>query len=121
MDKGFKETLSHLKHDKIIKIENKIYANKIRGYSHYTKKQLIQFLKERQLMPKEKPKPKKDIDLKFARLATIKLNPKRVKLKNIETKEELEFPSIYKAAQFLKEIQIHYYFGREGYGTTGMR
>ena len=81
------------------------YTNKIRGYSHYTKKQLTELLNERQLMPKEKPKPekpKKDIDPKFARLATIKFNPKRLTLKNIETKEELEFPSIYKAAQFLK-------------------
>ena len=54
-------------------------------------------------MPEEKPKPekpKKEIDPKFTRLATIKNNHKRVTLKNIETKEELEFPSIYKAATF---------------------
>ena len=82
-----------------------LYANKIKGYSHYTKKQLIEFLEERGMMPKEKPKPekpKKEIDPKYARLATIKNNPRRVTLKDIETEEELEFPSIYKAAQFLK-------------------
>ena len=42
-------------------------------------------------MPKQKhkpEKPKKEIDPQFAKLATIKNNPKRVMLKNIETKEE---------------------------------
>ena len=90
---------------KLSELKEILYANKIKGYSHYTKKQLIEFLKERDMMPKEKPKPekpKKEIDPKYARLATIKNNPRRVMLKDIETEEELEFPSIYKAAQFLK-------------------
>ena len=90
---------------KLSELKEILYENKIKGYSHYTKKQLIEFLKEREMMPKEKPKPenpKKEIDPKYARLATIKNNPRRVTLKDIETEEELEFPSIYKAAQFLK-------------------
>ena len=90
---------------KLSELREILYANKIKGYSHYTKKQLIEFLEERGMMPKEKPKPekpKKEIDPKYARLATIKNNPKRVTLTDIETDDELEFPSIYKAAQFLK-------------------
>ena len=75
---------------KLSELKEILYANKIRGYSHYTKKQLIELFKERQLMPKEKPKPeksKKDIDPKFARLATIKFNPKRVTLKILKRKK----------------------------------
>ena len=90
---------------KLSELKEILYANKIKGYSHYTKKQLIEFLKERGMMSKEKPKPekpKKEIDPKYARLATIKNNTRRVTLKDIETEEELEFPSIYKAALFLK-------------------
>ena len=75
---------------KLSELKEILYANKIRGDSHYTKKQLIELLKERQLMQKEKPKPekpKKDIDPKFARLATIKFNPKRVTLKILKRKK----------------------------------
>ena len=44
---------------KLSELKEILYTNKIRGYSHYTKKQLIELLKESQLMPKEKPKPEK--------------------------------------------------------------
>ena len=76
--------------------------NKIKGYSHYNKKQLIKLLREKELLPEElPPPPKKEIDPKFARLRTIRTNPKRVVLKDIESGDEIIFPSIYRASRFI--------------------
>ena len=77
--------------------------NKIKGYSHYNKKQLIELLKEKGLLPEEPEKPKKEINPRFARLKTIRTNPKRVVLKDIESGDEITFPSIYKASRFINQ------------------
>jgi len=80
--------------------------NKMKGYSHYNKPQLIELLRGIGLLPNEPPKPekpKKEIDPRFERLRTIRTNPKRVTLKNITTGEEIMFPSIYKAARFINQ------------------
>lgn len=80
--------------------------NKVKGYSHYNKKQLIELLKEKGLLPEELPhpvNPKKEINPRFARLKTIRTNPKRVVLKDIESGDEITFPSIYKASRFINQ------------------
>ena len=91
---------------KLPELREILRQNKIKGYSHYNKKQLVELLKGKGLLPEEPPKPekpKKEIDPRFIKLNTIRTNPKRVALKNIETGDELTFPSIYKASQFIKK------------------
>ena len=64
-------------------------------------------LREKGLLPDEEPKPekpKKEIDPRFKRLKAIRTDPKRVVLKSVETMDEITFPSIYKAAKFIKQF-----------------
>ena len=89
---------------KLPELREILRQNKIKGYSHYNKKQLVELLKGKGLLPEEPPKPekpKKEIDPRFIKLNTIRTNPKRVALKNIETGDILTFPSIYKASRFI--------------------
>ena len=88
---------------KLSELREILHENKIRGYSHYTKKHLIELLREKDLLPEEQLRPEKEIDPKFERLKTIRKDPKEVVLRCIETDEELTFPSIYKASQFIKQ------------------
>lgn len=86
---------------KLPELREILRQNKIKGYSHYNKKQLVELLKGKGLLPEEPPKPekpKKEIDPRCTRT-----NPKRVVLKNIETGDELTFSSIYKASQFINK------------------
>ena len=46
-------------------------------------------------------KRKKNKDVNFDRLKTIRKNPKEVMLEDIETGEIKAFPSIYKASKFI--------------------
>ena len=80
-----------------------LHKNKIRGYLHYDKKQLIVLLREEGLLPDEPVKPKKEIDSKYENLRTIRNNPKQVFLKSVETGDTITFPSIYKAALFMNQ------------------
>ena len=43
----------------------------------------------------------KNKDVKYGRLKTIKQNPRKVMLEDVETSEIKTFPSIYKAAKFI--------------------
>ena len=91
---------------KLPELREILRQNKIKGCSHYNKKQLIELLKGKGLLPEEPPKPekpKKEIDPRFTRLMTIRTNPKQVVLKNVETGNEITFPSIYKASQFINK------------------
>ena len=86
---------------KLPELRKILRENKIKGYSHYTKKQLIELLKAKGMLPEEPPLPKKEVDPRYIRLHTIRKNPKRVVLRDIESGEKFDFPSIYKAAQFI--------------------
>ena len=57
---------------------------------------------------------KKSEDLKYDELKTIKNNPRKVSLKDIETGEIKTFPSIYKAAKFIDQssLTISYWDGK---------
>ena len=48
-------------------------------------------------------KPKKEIDPKYIKLATIRNNPKQVVLRSVETGGSITFPSIYKAAKCIDQ------------------
>ncbi len=107
---------------KLSELREILHKNKIRGYLHYDKKQLIVLLREKGLLPDEPPKavkvkpskpvkvkppkpvkPKKEIDSKHEKLGTIRNNPNQVILKSVETGETITFPSIYKASHFLDQ------------------
>ena len=86
--------------------------NKIHFYTYWDKKRLIALANEYDLLPKTKPeKEKSKEDVKYDRLKTIKQNPRKVMLEDIET-----FPSIYKAAKFIDQAPqtITYWGKREG-------
>ena len=59
-------------------------------------------------------KRKKNKDVNYDRLKTIRKNPKKVMLKDIETGEIKTFPSIYKASKFIEQAPqtITYWDGR---------
>ena len=91
---------------KLPELREILREKKIKGYSHYNKKQLIKLLQEKGLLPEEPTqpeKPEKVIDPRFARLKTIRTNPKRVVLKDVESEDEIVFPSIYKASRFINQ------------------
>ena len=71
------------------------------NYMHYDKKKLTVLLGEKGLLPPKPEKVKKEINLKFEKLATIRNNPKPVIIKNVETGDTNTFSSIYKAAKFI--------------------
>ena len=72
--------------------------NKIHFYTYWDKRRLIALVNEYDLLPKTAVEKEKSNDVKYDRLKTIKQNPRKVSLENIETGEIETFPSIYKAA-----------------------
>ena len=75
--------------------------NKIHFYAYWDKKRLIALANEHDLLPKTAIEKEKSNDVKYDRLKTIKQNPRKVSLEDIETGEIKRFPSIYKAAKFI--------------------
>ena len=71
---------------------------------------------EHDLLPKTELENEKSKDAKYDRLKTIKQNPRKVMLKDVETDEIKTFPSIYKAAKFIDQAPqtITYWGKREG-------
>ena len=83
-------------------------ANEIRGYSHYTKTKLIDFLFKRWLIPEKyrtnkNVKAKKNIDPKYNFLRQIRSSSKKVEIHDLEADKVILYPSIYKAALALDQ------------------
>jgi len=83
--------------------------NKIKGFAYYNKPQIVEILRERNLLPAEEPQPPpeperqaNDADPKHRKLREIRRNPKEVTMTDTTTGEELVFPSIYKASRHMK-------------------
>ena len=76
----------------IRELKTLLKENKIHFYTYWDKKKLIVLANENDLLPK-----------KYDRLKTIKQNPKKVMLEDIETGDIKTFPSIYKAAKFIDQ------------------
>ena len=74
--------------------------NRIHFYSYWDKKRLINLVNENDLLPKIELEKEKSKDVNYNRLKTIRNNPKKVSLEDIET-GEITFPSIYRAAKFI--------------------
>ena len=83
--------------------------NKIRGYLHYNKSELVDVLVKRGLLPEtikittitslsERENTKKEINPKYKFLKHIRNSPKKVEIQDIETGEIIIYSSMYKAA-----------------------
>ena len=90
--------------------------NKIHFYSYWDKKRLINLAYENDLLPKIELEKEKSKDVNYNRLKTIRNNPKKNILEDIETGEIKTFPSIYRAAKFIDQAPqtITYWGNREG-------
>ena len=90
--------------------------NKIIFYTNWNKKRLIALANEHNLLPKIEVKKEKSKDAKYDRLKTIRQNPRKVMLEDVETGEIKTFQSVYKAAQFIDQTpqMITYWARREG-------
>ena len=71
---------------------------------------------EHDLLPKPELEKEKSKDVNYDRLKTIKQNPKKVMLEDMETGEIKTFPSIYKASKFIDQAPqtITYWGMKEG-------
>ena len=71
---------------------------------------------EHNLLPKTELEKEKSKDVKYDRLKTIKQNPRKAMLEDIETGEIKIFPSIYNAAKFIDQAPqtVTYWGNREG-------
>ena len=79
---------------KLPELRTILKENNLRGYSHYNKPELTRLLVSKGLI--EKPKEKSSIKDKDK---GIRKKPKKVKVTDLESGEETEYPSIYKCAQ----------------------
>ena len=87
----------------IKELKTLLKKNKIHFYTYWDKNKLIALANEHDLLPKTEPKKKKSKDVNYDRLKTIRQNPKKVMLEDIETGEIKTFPSIYRAAKFIDQ------------------
>ena len=100
----------------IKELKTLLKENKINFYSYWDKKRLINLVNENDLLPKIELEKEKSKDVNYNRLKTIRNNPKKVILEDIETGEIKTFPSIYRAAKFIDQAPqtITYWGNREG-------
>ena len=88
--------------------------NKIRGYLHYNKSELIDVLVKRGLLPEiikittitslpEREATKKERNLKYNFLEHIRNSPKKVEIRDIETDEIIVYSAMYKAAKIFNQ------------------
>ena len=84
--------------------------NKMRGYLHYNKSELVDVLVKRGLLPdtmnittitslSERGNTKKEINPKYNFLKRIHNSPKKVEIRDMETGEIIVYSSMYKAAK----------------------
>ena len=92
--------------------------NKIRGYLHYNKSELVDVLVKRGLLPEtmkittitslsERENTKKEINPNYNFLKHIHNSPKKVGIHDMETGEIAIYPSMYKAAKrFIQQPRL---------------
>ena len=90
--------------------------NKIHFYTYWDKKKLIALANEHNLLPNIEVEKEKSKDVNYDRLKTIRKNPRKVILEDIETGEIKTFPSVYKAAKFINQAPqtITFWGNKEG-------
>ena len=90
----------------IKELKSILKENNIDFYTYWDKKRLVSLANEHNLLPKKEISNEKSEDVNYDRLKTIKRNPRKVMLENIETGEIINFPSIYKAAKFIDKAPL---------------
>ena len=100
----------------IKELKSILKENNIDFYTYWDKKRLVSLANEHNLLPKTEISNEKSEDVNYDRLKTIKRNPRKVILENIETGEIINFPSIYKAAKFIDKapLTITHWGNKEG-------
>ena len=100
----------------IKELKSVLKENNIKFYTYWDKKRLVPLANEHNLLPKIEIDKEKSEDVNYDRLKTIKKNPRKVMLVDIETDEIINFPSIYKAAKFIDQapLTIIYWGKKEG-------
>ena len=84
--------------------------NKIRGYLHYNKSELVDVLIKRGLLPEtikittitslsQRENNKKEINTKYNFIKHIRNSPKKIESQDMETGEIIIYSSMYKAAE----------------------
>ena len=98
----------------IKQLKTLLKENKINFCSYWDKKRLIALANENDLLSKTVLEKEKSKDPKYDRLKTIRQNPRSVIIKDIETDEIKNFPSIYKAAKFINQapMTVRYWDGK---------
>ena len=92
--------------------------NKIVGRSIMNKPELIAILKERNLFSEDVPqkvmKCDNSEDVRYTYLKSIRRNPRRVRIENVNTGETVEYPSLYRAGRTLNidPSRVLFYDGR---------
>ena len=95
--------------------------NKIRGYLHYNKSELIDVLIKRGLLPEtitslpERENSKKEINPTYNFQKHIRNSPKKVEIRDIERDEIIVYSSMYKATKTFNQQPrlISAYDGKE--------
>ena len=90
----------------IKELKSILKENNIDFYTYWDKKRLVSLANEHNLLPKTEIDDEKSENVNYDRLKTIKKNPRKVILENIETGEIINFPSIYKAAKFIDKAPL---------------
>ena len=96
-----------MKNDKFTELRAMLKENKIKGYLHYNKSELVDVLVKRELLPDtmnittitsllERENTKKEINPKYNFLKHIRNSPKKVEIQNMETGEIIKYSSMYK-------------------------
>ena len=91
--------------------------NGVCAYTYWGKDKLISLAKINNLLPEPKePEPEEPKKISWQKLKQIRNKPVNVKLINVDTGEEIIFPSIYKASQYLDKSPqtIRHYGLRKG-------
>ena len=102
----------------IKELKSILKENNINFYTFWDKKRLVSLANEHNLLPKTEIDKEKNEDVKYDRLKTIKKNPRKVMLEDIETGKIINFPSIYKAAKFIDQApQTITYWGKKKFGA----
>ena len=94
--------------------------NGVCAYTYWGKDKLIDLAKINNLLPEPKeevpepePEPEEPKKISWQKLKQIRNRPVNVKLIDVNTGEEIIFPSIYKASQYLdKSPQTIRHYGR---------
>ena len=92
---------------KLSELKSLMKENKIKGSSYMNKPEIIKLLLDKGILSQDSMKKsdasvKREIDSKYEFLKSIRNNPKRVEIRDLETGEITVYSSIYKASRAIR-------------------